>query len=174
MNIFEGKPHLPVERTAFTALLSGSMGGLATTTAVACGLLISLEDPEVVLLGVAVSFLVQAVNSSTTWFFVEETEEEIDRYKDWRGLRRPFRDSLLQFLSHSLASLLVILPLFLIDNPSSAIGLTVGLSLAALFGLGVAKARLLKADGWEDGTEALILGAVVIAAGIISGVVLSG
>ena len=164
---------LPFARSAFAAVLAGAEGGLATTSAVACGILISLDQPELVFISVAVSFFVQAFNTSVSWFLVEETEEELDRSRDWRGMYLPLHSALLQFASHIVASIMIVLPLLLIDDAVLAIIVCVGLALMSLLALGALRGRLLKSDPLQDALETAGLGAIVIAVGIISGLVLS-
>lgn len=164
---------LPFARSGFTAALAGAEGGLATTSAVACGVLISLDNPELVLLSVAVSFFVQAFNTSASWFLVEETEEELDRRRGWRGISLPLHGALIQFTAHIITSLIVIMPLILIADEALAIIICVGLALMGLFLLGAIRGHWLKTDSLQDALETAGLGTGVIAVGVVSGLVLS-
>lgn len=164
---------LPFTRSAFLAALAGFEGGLATTSAVACGILISLDDPELVLLSVAVSFFVTAFNTSVSWFLVEETEEELDRPLGWRGVSLPLHGALIQFAGHIISSLIVVLPLLFIEDEIMAIIVCVGLSLIGLYLIGAARGHWLKTSPVRDALETMGLGAGVISIGIISGLVLS-
>jgi VIT1/CCC1 family predicted Fe2+/Mn2+ transporter len=153
--------------------LAGAEGGLATTSAVACGILISLDQPKLVLLSVAVSFFVQAFNTSVGWFLIEETEEELERPRGWRGINLPLHGALVQFSAHILSSLIVILPLVLIADEIIAITVCAGVALMSLLGLGALRGRLLKTDPVRDALETVGVGAGVIAVGILSGLVLA-
>ena len=125
------------------------------------------------MLSVAVSFFVQAFNTSASWFLVEETEEELDRRRGWRGISLPLHGALIQFAGHIITSLVVILPLVLIANEALAIVSCVGLALIGLLALGGVRGHLLKTNAWRDGLETAGLGAGVIAVGILSGLILS-
>lgn len=164
---------LPFARSAFLAALAGVEGGLATTSAVACGILISLDDPELVLLSVAVSFFVQAFNTSVNWFLVEETAEELDRRRGWRGIGLPLHGAFIQFTTHIISSLIVVLPLLVIEDETVAIIVCVGLALVGLYLTGAARGHWLKTSPARDAIETMGLGAGVISAGIISGLILS-
>lgn len=155
------------------AALAGAEGGLATTSAVACGILISLDQPQLVLLSVAVAFFVQAFNTSVSWFLVEETEEELDRRRGWRGISLPLHGALIQFAGHIITSLIVVLPLVLIADEARAIVACAGLALIGLLVLGAVRGRLLKTNAWRDALETAGLGAGVIAVGVVSGLILS-
>lgn len=174
MALFPRKVRLPIERTAFMAMLSGAESGLATTTAVACGIFITLDDPELVLLTVAVSFMVQAFNSSAGWFFVQQTQDEIDQPSKLPGISKPLQGAAIQFTSHVVTSLLVVLPLIFIENSAWAVVSCAGLALLFLFILGGIKGKMVQKSFWSDGLTAMTLGAMIISLGIFTGLILHG
>ena len=171
--LFRQKTKLPFDREYFLALLGGLEGGLATTTAIVVGLGITTERRELVVTTAVISFMVQAFNSSVSRFSAAHTDDEIDHIESWKGYRKPVYNALLQFTSHVLVSLLVILPMVFISDLLVAVSWTIGITLMLLFGIGVYKGVILKLHPLRDGVELFILGAMVVCVGLVAGVILS-
>ncbi|MDX1765372.1 MAG: VIT1/CCC1 transporter family protein [Candidatus Saccharimonadales bacterium] len=171
--LFKQKTKLPFDREYFLALLGGLEGGLATTTAIVVGLIITTEQREIVVTTAIISFMVQAFNSSVGRFSAAHTDDEIDRIETWKGYRKPVYNALLQFTSHILVSLLVILPIVFVSDIFSAVGMTISITLILLFVIGLYKGILLKLHPFRDAAELFILGSLVISVGMISGLILS-
>ena len=81
-------------------------------------------------------------------------------------------DAVAQLVSHIISASVIILPILLMDDMQTAVFVTIGLTLLLLFIIGVLKARFVKNDEWHDGLEMVILGALVITVGLISGWIL--
>ena len=62
--LFGREVKLPIERELFNALLNGSEGGLATTTAIISGLLVSTSNRELVVTTAFIAFMVQGFNGA--------------------------------------------------------------------------------------------------------------
>lgn len=167
------KPKLPFDREYFMALLGGLEGGMATTTAIVTGLVITTDQRDLVVATAVISFMVQGFNSAVGRFSSEHTDDEIDHIESWKGYRKPVYNALLQFTSHILVSLLVILPIVFVGNLFDAVMWTIGITLVTLFSIGLYKGYVLKLHPFRDGAEQLILGALVIAVGIVAGYSLS-
>ncbi|MDE2802718.1 MAG: VIT1/CCC1 transporter family protein, partial [Chloroflexota bacterium] len=71
----------------------------------------------------------------------------------------PFKDALTMGGSFVVAAMVPILPYFFLDV-SSAIPVSVGVTLAGLYALGMWKGRLVKKSPWVQGLEILIIGSV--------------
>ncbi len=171
--IFRKITKLPFDREYFMALLSGSEGGLATTSAIAAGLLISTSDRNVVIVTAAISFIVQAFNSAINRFSAEHTSDEIDQEDVLNGYRKPIINATLQFLAHIVMGVLVLLPIIYVDNTASAMLISIGITLALMFLLGLYKGYAVGTRAIDDGLEQLGLGAIVISVGILAGYILA-
>ncbi len=171
--IFRKITKLPFDREYFMALLSGSEGGLATTSAIAAGLLISTSDRNVVIVTASISFIVQAFNSAINRFSAEHTSDEIDHEDVLNGYRKPIINATMQFIAHIVMGLLVLLPIIYVDNTASAMLISIGVTLALMFLLGLYKGYVVGTRAIDDGLEQLGLGAIVISVGILAGYVLA-
>ena len=170
--LFRQKTKLPFDREYFQSLFSGLEGGLATTTAIIVGLSLTTERRELIVTTAVISFLVQAFNSSVGRFSTEHTNDEIDRIESWKGYRKPVYNALLQFTSHVLVSLIVVLPFVFVANIVSAITMSVALTLCLLFFMGLYKGLIVKLHPARDAVELMLLGSLVISVGIVAGFML--
>jgi len=171
--LFRQKTKLPFDREYFLALLGGLEGGLATTTAIVVGLIITTEQREIVVTTAVISFMVQAFNSSVGRFSAAHTDDEIDRIETWKGYRKPVYNALLQFTSHILVSLLVILPIVFVSDIFTAVGMIIAITLVLLLIIGFYKGFLLKLHPLRDAAELFVLGSLVISVGMLAGLILS-
>jgi len=171
--LFKQKTKLPFDREYFLALLGGLEGGLATTTAIVVGLIITTEQRELVVTTAVISFMVQAFNSSVGRFSAAHTDDEIDRIETWKGYRKPVYNALLQFTAHILVSLLVILPIVFVTDIFTAVSMVIAITLVLLFVIGLYKGILLKLHPLRDAAELFVLGSLVVSVGMIAGLILS-
>lgn len=155
------------------ALLSGSEGGLATTSAIAAGLLVSNSDRNIVIITAAISFVVQAFNSAINRFSTEHTDDEIDHEDVLKGYRKPIMNASLQFIAHVVMGVFVLLPIIYVDDAATAMLISIGVTLAMMFLLGLYKGYIVGAHALSDGLEQLGLGAIVISVGILAGYILA-
>ncbi len=79
---FHKKAKLPFERNLFLSTFSGLEAGVATTTAIILGLLISGESIDVVTVAAYVALSVQAFNSAVNRYVSLRTSLEIDNQND--------------------------------------------------------------------------------------------
>ena len=163
---------LPIDREYFLSLLGGSEGGLATTTAIIVGLMVSSASREVVVTSALVAFLVQAFNGSIGHFSSERTNDEIDDIEKKEGYRKPAKDALYYFLSHTATSLIVLMPVVIITDSLNAIIVTLSISLFILFTIGWYKGSVVKNSRFVDGMEMVMFGLLVIVVGALSGLAL--
>jgi len=79
----------------------------------------------------------------------------------------PVRDAVTMGLSFIAGAVVPIVPYFVMD-PTGGVLVSVGLTLAVLFGIGVVKARLTESSWWRSGLEIAALAAVaaVLAFGV--------
>ena len=122
--------------------------------------------------------------SGVTLIFVEAfsmgigsllSEHQAEKYLKHRDV--PIAHSLIagvvMFCSYLIAGLIPLAPYFLVDD-SSAIILSVALSLLALFCLGIVSAAIFKTKLLRNGLEMLIIGGLAIVVGIVVGTLVDG
>jgi len=168
------KLRLPaIDREYFMSLLSGFEAGLATTAAIAAGLVISFNDVSVVILTATISYIIQAFNNAVGRFSADRTSDELSLEDALVGYRKPVINAALQFMAHLAMGMAVLLPLVYISGAALALAASLGLTLALLFLLGLYKGLALGKRPLGEAAMQTALGALVIAAGIGAGWLLS-
>ncbi len=155
------------------ALFSGFEGGLATTSAIAAGLLIFTDEIVIVTTTATISFIVQAFNGAISRFSAEHTNDEIDHEDILHGYKKPIINAFLQFSAHITMGIIVLLPIIYMENTTEAMFISVGATLLLLFFLGAYKGYVVGKGALGDALEQVGLGMLIIAAGILAGSLLS-
>ncbi len=171
--LFRRFARLPFDREYFMALFSGFEGGLATTSAIAAGLLIFTADVTIVITTATISFIVQAFNGAIGKFSAEHTNNEIDHEDILLGYKKPIINAALQFMAHTIMGIVVLLPIIYIENTTEAMLVSIGITLTLLFLLGAYKGYVVGKSSLVDAIEQVGLGALIICAGILAGYLLS-
>lgn len=164
---------LPFDRDYFMALFSGFEGGLATTSAIAAGLLIFTHDTSIVITTATISFIVQAFNGAIIKFSAEHTNDEIDHKDILHGYRKPVLKASLQFIAHTVMGIVVLLPIIYLDSTVKAMMASIGITLGLLFLLGGYKGYVVGKNFLPDALQQIALGILIISAGIIAGYLLT-
>ncbi len=165
---------IPIDREYFLSLFSGIESGLATTTAIIAGLALGTQDQSAVFVGAAVGMVVQAFNSANSRFNGERTNDEIEEQDLIIGYKKPLIDAGAQFVAHAFVSLLILLPIVLMDDLSRAVISTIVITLVLMSFFGFLRGLFIKRSAIRNGLELLVTGALVISAGIAAGLVLHG
>lgn len=171
--LFRRFAKLPFDRDYFMALFSGFEGGLATTSAIAAGLLIFTSDITIVVTTATISFIVQAFNSAIGRFSAEHTNHEIDHEDILQGYKKPIINASLQFMAHIMMGVIVLLPILYLDSTTEAMLASIGVTLALLFLLGGYKGYVVGKNPLPEAMQQVGLGTLIICAGIIAGYLLS-
>jgi len=170
--LFRRFAKLPFDREYFMALFSGFEGGLATTSAIAAGLLIFTDDIAIVITTASISFIVQAFNGAIGRFSSEHTNDEIDHEDILHGYKKPVINATLQFTAHIVMCVIVLLPILYLNDPTSAMLTSIAVTLILLFLLGAYKGYVVGKSSLGDAMEQVGLGALIIFAGILAGYLL--
>jgi VIT1/CCC1 family predicted Fe2+/Mn2+ transporter len=170
--LFRRFARLPFDREYFMALFSGFEGGLATTSAIAAGLLIFTQDTSIVITTATISYIVQAFNGAIGKFSAEHTNDEIDHEDILHGYKKPIINASLQFTAHAVMGAIVLLPIIYIDDTAKAMLFSIGITLTLLFLLGAYKGYVVGKSSLADAVEQVGLGVLVICAGIVAGYLL--
>lgn len=164
--------HLPFDREYFMALFSGFEGGLATTSAIAAGLLVTTADLPIVITTATISFIVQAFNGAIGKFSAERTNDEIDHEDVLHGYKKPIINASLQFAAHVIMGIIVLLPVIYIDDQTAAMAVSIAVTLTLLFLLGGYKGYVVGKNPLPEAMEQVGLGGLIIVAGIAAGLLL--
>ena len=107
--------------------------------------------------------LANDISSNETLWLNTLLEKKLGISPDFGG--NPLKDAAVMCVSFGSAAILPIIPFLFLSVGPMAIGLSVGLSLAGLFALGLAKGRLVQKSPLLQGVEILGIGAVSAALG---------
>ena len=145
---------------------------MATTTAIIAGTLTTSDNRRIVIISSLVALLVQAFNSAMTHITTSYTDKEIDSPLPDDSIKVPLAEAGLQFGMHVIASLLVLMPIVFMTDLREALIVSVASALILLLLLGFTLGMLVKHQPVRNGVQTMTLGAMVIAAGFIAGLII--
>jgi vacuolar iron transporter family protein len=163
---------LPVDKELFLSMLGGLESGVATTTAIILGLLISGGSNEFIITAAYITLSVQAFNSASARYVALRTSLEIEDQTS-KERRFPLVNASIQFAFHVVASSLPILPLFILDDKLHIAIASISLSLLTLTLTGILQGRFLFVQAKQNMQEILVIGLLVMTVGTIAGLLLS-
>lgn len=173
MSLLHRSIKLPFNRDHFVAWFTGSEAGLATTTAIIAGLMVTHTSINTVVTAAIISFLVQAFNSAIIHYSNERMGDEIDREDIKNGYFHPAVLGVWFWLWHTLMSVMVLLPILFVPDQFKATVYSIVITLVLMFAVGAVKGKIVKRDAVQDGLEMVIVGGLVICAGLVAGIILS-
>jgi VIT1/CCC1 family predicted Fe2+/Mn2+ transporter len=154
------------------ALFSGFEGGLATTAAIAAGLLVTTAELTIVITTATISFIVQAFNGAIGKFSSERTTDELDHEDVLHGYKKPVINASLQFSAHVVMGIIVLLPIIYITDQTNAMIVSIAVTLLLLFILGGYKGFVVGKRALPEALQQVGLGAMIIIAGVLAGILL--
>ena len=165
------KAKLPIDRELFLSAFSGLETGVATTTAIILGLLVSGSSISVVMTAALVTLSVQAFNASVARYLSLRTTKEIDdqTYTERKG---PLVNAVIQFIAHITASSMPILPLIFFYDPAVIALASVGASVLTLAIAGLVQGLFIKIQAKQNLQEIILSGMMVVLVGSIAGFLL--
>ena len=149
------------------AFIFGVEDSLASTVGLLSGIAIAGVARETILLTGAILILVEAFSMAMGDFLSEYSSESYMRQAEVSS-HRSFIAALIMFFSYLLAGLIPLFP-YLILASESAIWLSIGLSLLALFSLGVVGAKISNTNTLKSGLRMFLIGGAAIFVGVIVG-----
>lgn len=161
--------HIPFGANNFLSVLEGVEGGFAIFAGVITGLYFQDISQDLLIVSGVVGLVVSAFNSSAVRFATEHYLDELDGHEKRSKLRAYFLPALVEFITYSLASLIAVLPLLVIDDTLTAVILTIIITLCFLFSAGFYRGKLLGRHALRDGFELANIGISIIAIGGLSG-----
>lgn len=145
----------------------GVEDSLVSTVGLLSGIAIAgIETKEIILTGLVLIF-VEAFSMGSGSFLSEYSAEEFIEKKE-TSPSSSFLNALIMFISYFISGFIPLAP-YLFTPPSSAFFLSIALSLATLFLLGIFGAFVSKTNFLKNGLRMLIIGGIAIAVGIAAG-----
>lgn len=163
---------IPLGAERFLAAFEGIEGGFAIGTSVVVALSLAGLERNVLLITAIVSIIVSGFNSSAVKYSSEHYMDELDGREKRSPFRHYFTPAIIEFVCYFLLSFLSVLPLVVMTNVPTAVGISLVVTLVLLYGAGLWRGYTLRMNKYRDATEALLLGAVIIAVGAVSGLLL--
>ena len=153
------------------SFIFGVEDSLASTVGLLSGIAIAGVARETILLTGVILILVEAFSMAMGDFLSEYSSESYIRQAEVSS-HRSFIAAFIMFFSYLLAGLIPLFP-YLILASESAIWLSIGLSLLALFSLGVVGAKISNTNMLKSGLRMFLIGGIAIFVGIVVGTFLS-
>ena len=171
--MFRRPAKLPISKELFLSLISGSEAGIATTAAIIVGLAIGTDDRQIVVVSAIVALTIQAFNSAITTIITAHTLDEIEHNRDMDSLLRPTTEAGLQFLTHMVTGLVVLLPIVYITQFEAALLATIGVALSMLLVVGLIVGRIARHRPIRNSIHAFTLGMLIIIGGFLAGYIIN-
>ena len=151
-------------------IIFGVADSLVSTVGLLSGVNISgTPRATIILTGVVYAF-VEAFSMAVGSFLSEQSIEEYEAKKETPN-KKPFLGGTVMFFSFVTASFIPITPYFIL-NPSTALWLSIVLSIGALFFVGIIIAKISHTHPFQHGLKMTLLGGAAILIGVLVGKVL--
>lgn len=165
---------LPLGRDTFLSVLEGIEGGFAIFAGIVIGLSFEGVDRRLLIITAGIGIIVNAVNASAVRYASEHFLDELDGRENTTWFRGYFLPAFIEFVVYSVASIISIIPLLVIDSTPQAIASMVFVTLLVLFASGWYRGNvLLRRNRMRDGFEVALLGLLIIGVGAGAGWALS-
>lgn len=152
-------------------IIFGIADSLVSTVGLLSGIDVSGTARSVIILTGVVYAFVEAFSMAVGSFLSEESAEEYESKSEVTD-NRPYVAGIIMFVSFVLAAFIPIIP-YLFLSTSTALWLSIALSLAALFIAGLIIARVSEIHMVKHAVKMVILGGAAIIIGVIVGKVIN-
>jgi VIT1/CCC1 family predicted Fe2+/Mn2+ transporter len=171
----EPRTALGVARHYVRDLVYGANDGVITTFAVVAGVTGGTLAPVTVLvLGVA-NLLADGLSMGVGNYLGIRSDERVREAQQLPEQEAfPIRHGVATFVAFAAAGIVPLLPYVFSDVATNLFAMSTGLSLAVLFVVGAARARVGTGSWWANGLEMLVLGVIVGAVAYYAGALVSG
>lgn len=171
------EPRTPVEvaRHYIRDVIYGANDGIITTFAVVAGVTGGALSPRAVLIVGAANLIADGLSMGVgNYLSIRSQESALEAAQQPEQEARPARHGFATFLAFLVIGALPLMPYVLPDLAVTRFGLSVFLTLAALFAVGASRALVTADRWWTAGLEMLLLGVVVAAAAYGAGAFVAG
>lgn len=165
--------NIPFGANNFLSVLEGIEGGFAVFVGIVAGLYVQNVSQELLVTTGIIGVIVSAFNASAVRYASEHYTDELDGHEKRHKFQAYLVPALVEFLTYTLVSLIVVIPLLLIQETSVAILLTIGLTLVILFLAGAYRGKMLGRHLVRDGVELAGIGISIIIVGALAGSLLA-
>jgi len=148
-------------------IVFGISDSLVSTVGLLSGIDVSGTSRQVIILTGVVYAFVEAFSMAVGSFLSEESAEEY-AVRGEVSDGKPFVAGVVMFISFILASFIPIVP-YLFCGLHVALWLSIALSIAALFIVGIVSADIIKVHIWNHAIKMALLGGAAIVIGVIVG-----
>jgi len=145
----------------------GVEDSLVSTVGLLSGVAIAGVPAKTILLTGAVLIFVEAFSMAVGSFLSEHSADTYAKQEE-AGFRTPIISGAIMFVSYFISGFVPLGP-YLLINPESAFKWSIGLSLVALFALGIIGGKLSATSIWKSGIRMAVFGGIAITLGIIVG-----
>jgi vacuolar iron transporter family protein len=166
---------LDVARHYIRDLIYGANDGIITTFAVVAGVTGGALSPRAVLIVGTANLIADGLSMGVgNYLSIRSQESALEAAHLPEQEARPARHGLATFVAFVLIGALPLMPYVLPDLAVTRFGLSIFLTLAALFAVGAARALVTADRWWTAGLEMLALGVLVAAAAYGAGAFVAG
>ncbi len=148
-------------------IVFGISDSLVSTVGLLAGIDASGTSRQIIILTGVVYAFVEAFSMAIGSFLSEESTEEYET-KGEVSDGKPFAAGFIMFISFILASFIPIVP-YLFAGLTAALWLSITLSIAALFIVGIVSAEIIKVHPWKHALKMALLGGAAILIGVLVG-----
>jgi VIT1/CCC1 family predicted Fe2+/Mn2+ transporter len=148
-------------------IVFGVADSLVSTVGLLSGIDASGTSRQIIILTGVVYAFVEAFSMAVGSFLSEQSAEEYDAKGEVPD-GKPFAAGVVMFVSFILASFIPIVP-YLFAGLTEALWLSIVLSIAALFVVGLVSARIVKVNVLRHAIEMALLGGAAIVIGVVVG-----
>ena len=170
------KLHYPIHRHAQKRLLGfidGLEGGFAIFAGIVAGLSFTTSSRTVLIMTALIGILVNAVNAATIRYSTEHYNDELDGHEKKDTTKYYLFPAIIEFVLYLLVSLLAVIPLLVINDLVTAVGVMIVICLGILFAAGTLRGATIGTHPFRDGIELTVGGSIMILFGAIAGWVLT-
>lgn len=162
---------LPLGAQRFLAAFEGFEGGFAIGTSIVIALSFTSHSRTTLLLTAIISIVVNGFNNASVKYSSEHYLDELDGREVRHRFKNYFAPAFIEFIAYFAISFLTIIPLLVIHDTVLAIVYSTASTLVLLAAAGFWRAHMLHMPRLRDALETLLLGAGIMAVGVVSGLI---
>ena len=156
------------QREYLRSTLFGIENSVISTAGLIAGISVGTTDNRVVALGATVAIVIESVAMGVGEYLSDDAVQELDKLK--RHQDDPASSGALMMIAGTLAGLVPLIPVLVLDYPYSLI-CSVLAALLVLFLVGYVKGKVLHSSPAKGGAKTLIVGGIATLLGVVVGLI---